>query len=39
MLYMVVIEEESTSFGAYVHDLPGCIAAREPVKEVLLQLS
>lgn len=38
MLYMAVIEEESTSFGAYVPDLLGCLAAREPVKEVLLQL-
>ena len=27
MKYLVVIEESETGFGAYVPDLPGCIAA------------
>lgn len=27
MRYTVVIEEGPTSFGAYVPDLPGCVAA------------
>ncbi len=27
MRYLVVIEEGATSFGAYVPDLPGCVAA------------
>jgi predicted RNase H-like HicB family nuclease len=35
MRYMVVIEEGPTSFGAYVPDLPGCIAAGESAEEVL----
>jgi len=35
MRYMVVIEEGPTSFGAYVPDLPGCIAVGESVEEVL----
>ena len=35
MRYMVVIEEGPTSFGAYVPDLPGCIAAGESKQEVL----
>ena len=34
MRYMVVIEEGETSFGAYVPDLPGCIAAAETEEEV-----
>jgi predicted RNase H-like HicB family nuclease len=32
---MVVIEEGPTSFGAYVPDLPGCIAVGETRAEVL----
>jgi predicted RNase H-like HicB family nuclease len=32
---MVVVEEGPTSFGAYVPDLPGCIAAGESREEVL----
>ena len=36
MRYMVVIEEGPTSFGAYVPDLPGCIAVGESSQEVLL---
>ncbi len=35
MRYMVVIEEGPTSYGAYVPDLPGCIAAGESVEKVL----
>ena len=35
MRYLVVVEEGPTSFGAYVPDLPGCIAAGETKEEVL----
>ncbi|MEQ1860397.1 MAG: type II toxin-antitoxin system HicB family antitoxin [Chthoniobacteraceae bacterium] len=35
MRYTVVIEEGSTSFGAYVPDLPGCVAAAETREEVV----
>jgi len=35
MRYMVVIEQGPSSFGAYVPDLPGCIAAAETEQEVL----
>ncbi len=35
MKYMVVIEEGPTSWGAYVPDLPGCIAAGDSNGEVL----
>ena len=31
---MVVIEKGETSFGAYVPDLPGCVAAAETEAEV-----
>lgn len=34
MRYMVVIEQGETSFGAYVPDLPGCIAVGETEDEV-----
>ena len=34
MQYMVVIEQGTNSFGAYVPDLPGCIAAGETREEV-----
>lgn len=34
MRYMVVIEEGETSFGAYVPDLPGCVAVGETESEV-----
>ena len=34
MQYLVVIEEGSGSFGAYVPDLPGCIAAADTREEV-----
>ena len=35
MRYMVVVEQGPSSFGAYVPDLPGCIAAGESKQEVL----
>lgn len=35
MKYMVVIEEGVSSWGAYVPDLPGCIAAGESREEVM----
>jgi predicted RNase H-like HicB family nuclease len=35
MRYLVVVEEGPTSFGAYVPDLPGCIAAGETREEAL----
>ena len=34
MKYAVVIEKGPTSYGAYVPDLPGCIAAGETMGEV-----
>ncbi len=34
MRYMVVIEEGETSWGAYVPDLPGCVAVGETEAEV-----
>ena len=36
MQYLVVIERGANSFGAYVPDLPGCIAAGESREEVTL---
>jgi len=35
MRYMVVIEEGPSNFGAYVPDLPGCIAVADSKEEVL----
>lgn len=35
MKYAVVIEKGETSYGAYVPDLPGCIAAGETRDEAL----
>ena len=35
MRYLVVVEKGATSFGAYVPDLPGCVAAGESKDEVL----
>lgn len=35
MRYLVVAEKGPTSFGAYVPDLPGCVAAGESKDEVL----
>ena len=34
MRFAVIIEKGETSFGAYVPDLPGCIAAAETKEEV-----
>jgi predicted RNase H-like HicB family nuclease len=33
--YMVVIEAGETSYGAYVPDLPGCVAVGETREEAL----
>ena len=35
MRYAVIVEEGETSFGAYVPDLPGCVAVAESRAEVL----
>lgn len=35
MRYMVVVEEGPASFGAYVPDLPGCVAAGSSRQEVM----
>lgn len=34
MNYAVVIEKGKTSYGAYVPDLPGCVAVGETLEEV-----
>jgi predicted RNase H-like HicB family nuclease len=38
MEYAVVIEQGPESFGAYVPDLPGCVAVGESRDEVLAQI-
>jgi predicted RNase H-like HicB family nuclease len=35
MRFAVIVERGETSFGAYVPDLPGCVAAAETKEEVL----
>lgn len=35
MRYLVVVEEGKNSFGAYVPDLPGCVAAADTRQEAL----
>ncbi len=35
MQYLVVLEEGRESFGAYVPDLPGCVAAGQSREEAL----
>ena len=35
MEYLVVVEKGPSSYGAYVPDLPGCVAAAESKGEVL----
>ena len=35
MRYAVIVEEGESSFGAYVPDLPGCVAVAETRNEVL----
>ncbi|KYC36992.1 hypothetical protein WA1_45950 [Scytonema hofmannii PCC 7110] len=34
MHYLVVIEKGETSYGAYIPDLPGCVAVGETIDEV-----
>jgi predicted RNase H-like HicB family nuclease len=34
MKYTIIIEKGKTSYGAYVPDLPGCVAVAETEKEV-----
>lgn len=34
MRYAIIIEKGPTSYGAYVPDLPGCVAAAETLAEV-----
>lgn len=36
MHYLVVVEKGPSSFGAYVPDLPGCVAVGETREEVLM---
>jgi predicted RNase H-like HicB family nuclease len=36
MRYLVVVEKGPESFGAYVPDLPGCVAAAQSRDEVLV---
>jgi len=38
MRYLVVVERGPTSYGAYVPDLPGCIAVGETREEVLASI-
>jgi predicted RNase H-like HicB family nuclease len=38
MRYAIVIEKAQTNFGAYVPDLPGCIATGETLEEVEQQI-
>ncbi len=35
MQYLVIVEQSDAGFGAYVPDLPGCVAAAETQDEVL----
>ena len=35
MQYLVIVEKGPTSYGAYVPDLPGCVATAESRDEVL----
>ncbi len=35
MEYLVVLEKGETSYGAYVPDLPGCVAVGDSRREVL----
>jgi predicted RNase H-like HicB family nuclease len=34
MRYAIVIEKGPTSYGAYIPDLPGCVAVGETLEEV-----
>lgn len=35
MKYAMIIEKGETSYGAYIPDLPGCVAVAETKEEVL----
>jgi len=35
MEYVVIVEQGNTSFGAYVPDLPGCVAVGETREEAM----
>lgn len=35
MRYLVILEQGTSSFGAYVPDLPGCVAVGDTHEEVL----
>ena len=35
MEYVVIIEKAKNNFGAYVPDLPGCVAVGDTVEETL----
>jgi predicted RNase H-like HicB family nuclease len=35
MRYLVIVEEGPTSYGAYVPDVPGCIAVADTREEVV----
>jgi predicted RNase H-like HicB family nuclease len=35
MEYLVVVEKSKSSYGAYVPDLPGCVAVGETRREVI----
>ena len=35
MEYLVILEQGETSFGAYVPDLPGCVAVAETKDEAM----
>jgi predicted RNase H-like HicB family nuclease len=35
MEYVVIVEKGETSYGAYVPDLPGCVAVADSYQEVL----
>ncbi len=39
MKYAIVIEKGKTSWGAYVPDLPGCVAVGETKEEAVLLIS
>jgi len=39
MRYVVILEECESSFGAYVPDLPGCVAVAQTKTEVLKLLT
>lgn len=35
MQYLVIVEESQNGYGAYVPDLPGCVAAAESRDEIV----